>query len=280
VPHPHPRAAGPTREGSRPARRACRAVHSPWRAWLGDSAQAGVLRVDPMRVASTLEPSVRCSSSAALAPVPAGSFHEGERAACQRPAPPPARPAPSAVHSPALAALARPAHAAGCRGGRDRPAAGLAPAVRGGPAGLAEGAAGRRPAVLRQGHQRPADHLPRRDVPGLGPDGGGAQPPGADPRRLYLAPRAARQGDQAGGRPAGDAARPARRGQQRRGRRPAAPRRQPALRGRGRRVRSPHPPRPDRPFQRDHGLTPGGLVGRGTWGALVTHGRQRSRASC
>ena len=33
-------------------------------------------------------------------------------------------------------------------------------------------------------------------------------------------------------------------------------------------------------FQRDHGLTPDGLVGRGTWGALVTHGRQRSPARC
>jgi hypothetical protein len=34
-----------------------------------------------------LEPSVRCSSLAALAPVPAGSFPEGVRAACQRPRP-------------------------------------------------------------------------------------------------------------------------------------------------------------------------------------------------
>jgi hypothetical protein len=33
-------------------------------------------------------------------------------------------------------------------------------------------------------------------------------------------------------------------------------------------------------FQRDHGLTPDGVVGRGTWGALVTHGRQRSPARC
>jgi murein L,D-transpeptidase YcbB/YkuD len=33
-------------------------------------------------------------------------------------------------------------------------------------------------------------------------------------------------------------------------------------------------------FQRDHGLTPDGVVGKGTWGALVTHGRQRSPARC
>jgi hypothetical protein len=33
-------------------------------------------------------------------------------------------------------------------------------------------------------------------------------------------------------------------------------------------------------FQRDHGLTPDGVVGPATWGALVTHGRQRSPARC
>jgi hypothetical protein len=33
-------------------------------------------------------------------------------------------------------------------------------------------------------------------------------------------------------------------------------------------------------FQRDHGLTPDGVVGKGTWGKLVTHGRQRSPARC
>ena len=33
-------------------------------------------------------------------------------------------------------------------------------------------------------------------------------------------------------------------------------------------------------FQRAHGLTPDGVVGRGTWGALVTYGRQRSPARC
>jgi NlpC/P60 family/Putative peptidoglycan binding domain len=33
-------------------------------------------------------------------------------------------------------------------------------------------------------------------------------------------------------------------------------------------------------FQRDHGLTPDGVVGRATWGALVTYGRQRSPARC
>ena len=33
-------------------------------------------------------------------------------------------------------------------------------------------------------------------------------------------------------------------------------------------------------FQRAHGLTPDGLVGKGTWGALVTYGRQRSPARC
>ena len=33
-------------------------------------------------------------------------------------------------------------------------------------------------------------------------------------------------------------------------------------------------------FQRDHGLTPDGVVGRRTWGTLVIHGRQRSQARC
>jgi NlpC/P60 family/Putative peptidoglycan binding domain len=33
-------------------------------------------------------------------------------------------------------------------------------------------------------------------------------------------------------------------------------------------------------FQRAHGLTPDGVVGRSTWGALVTYGRQRSPATC
>ena len=33
-------------------------------------------------------------------------------------------------------------------------------------------------------------------------------------------------------------------------------------------------------FQRAHGLTPDGVVGKGTWGALVTYGRQRSPARC
>jgi cell wall-associated NlpC family hydrolase len=33
-------------------------------------------------------------------------------------------------------------------------------------------------------------------------------------------------------------------------------------------------------FQRDHGLTPDGVVGKGTWGKLVSHGRQRSPARC
>jgi hypothetical protein len=33
-------------------------------------------------------------------------------------------------------------------------------------------------------------------------------------------------------------------------------------------------------FQHAHGLTPDGVVGRGTWGALVTYGRQRSPARC
>jgi hypothetical protein len=33
-------------------------------------------------------------------------------------------------------------------------------------------------------------------------------------------------------------------------------------------------------FQRAHGLTPDGVVGRATWGALVTYGRQRSPARC
>ena len=33
-------------------------------------------------------------------------------------------------------------------------------------------------------------------------------------------------------------------------------------------------------FQRAHGLTPDGVVGRSTWGALVTYGRQRSPARC
>jgi hypothetical protein len=33
-------------------------------------------------------------------------------------------------------------------------------------------------------------------------------------------------------------------------------------------------------FQRAHGLTPDGVAGKGTWGALVTYGRQRSPARC
>jgi NlpC/P60 family/Putative peptidoglycan binding domain len=33
-------------------------------------------------------------------------------------------------------------------------------------------------------------------------------------------------------------------------------------------------------FQRAHGLTPDGVVGKSTWGALVTYGRQRSPARC
>ena len=33
-------------------------------------------------------------------------------------------------------------------------------------------------------------------------------------------------------------------------------------------------------FQRDHGLTMDGVVGQATWGALVTHGRQRTRQRC
>jgi peptidoglycan hydrolase-like protein with peptidoglycan-binding domain len=33
-------------------------------------------------------------------------------------------------------------------------------------------------------------------------------------------------------------------------------------------------------FQRDHGLVPDGVVGARTWGALVSHGRQRSPARC
>jgi zinc D-Ala-D-Ala carboxypeptidase len=33
-------------------------------------------------------------------------------------------------------------------------------------------------------------------------------------------------------------------------------------------------------FQRAHGLASDGVVGQGTWGALVTHGRQRSPARC
>jgi NlpC/P60 family/Putative peptidoglycan binding domain len=33
-------------------------------------------------------------------------------------------------------------------------------------------------------------------------------------------------------------------------------------------------------FQRAHGLTPDGVVGKGTWGALVTYGRQRSPNRC
>jgi NlpC/P60 family protein/putative peptidoglycan binding protein len=33
-------------------------------------------------------------------------------------------------------------------------------------------------------------------------------------------------------------------------------------------------------FQRAHGLTVDGVVGQATWGALVTYGRQRSRARC
>jgi hypothetical protein len=162
---------------------------------------------------------------------------------------------------------------------RGGPAAGRAPPVRGRQAGLAEVAARRRPALLRQGHQRPADHLPRRHVPGLGPDGGGAQPAGAGPDRLHVAPRAARQGDPAGGRPARDAGRAAGRAQPRRGRRAAAAGRQPAVRGRGRRVRPPHPPRPGRlPARPRPG--PDGVVGAHTWGALVSSGRMRSQARC
>jgi hypothetical protein len=70
---------------------------------------------------------------------------------------------------------------------------------------------------------------------------------GADPHRLHLAPRAARQGDQAGGRPTGDTPRRAGRTQQRRGRRPAAPGRERPMPDRRRRVRSPDP-------RRRHGL--------------------------
>jgi len=33
-------------------------------------------------------------------------------------------------------------------------------------------------------------------------------------------------------------------------------------------------------FQRAYGLTPDGVVGPSTWGALVTYGRQRSPARC
>ena len=33
-------------------------------------------------------------------------------------------------------------------------------------------------------------------------------------------------------------------------------------------------------FQRDHGITPDGVVGRGTWGKLVASGRQRSPNRC
>lgn len=33
-------------------------------------------------------------------------------------------------------------------------------------------------------------------------------------------------------------------------------------------------------FQRQHGITPDGVVGRGTWGKLVANGRQRSPAKC
>jgi hypothetical protein len=192
-----------------------------------------------------VEPPVRCSSLAALAPVPGGSFPRRRAAACQRP----------------------------------RPATGLAAPVRGGQAGLAQVAARRRPALLRQGHQRPADHLPRRHVPGLGPDGGGTQPAGAGPDRLHMAFRAARQGDPAGGRPARDAGRPAGRAQPRHGRRAAAAGRQLAVRGRGRRVRPPHPPGPGRlPARPRPG--PDGVVGAHTWGALVSSGRMRSQARC
>jgi hypothetical protein len=42
----------------------------------------------------------------------------------------------------------------------------------------------------------------------------------------------------------------------------------------------PHTRRAVLAFQRAHGLTPDGVVGRGTWGALVTYGRQRSPARC
>ena len=33
-------------------------------------------------------------------------------------------------------------------------------------------------------------------------------------------------------------------------------------------------------FQRQHGLSPDGVVGRSTWGKLVTNGHQRSPARC
>jgi peptidoglycan hydrolase-like protein with peptidoglycan-binding domain len=33
-------------------------------------------------------------------------------------------------------------------------------------------------------------------------------------------------------------------------------------------------------FQRAQGLASDGVVGKGTWGVLVTHGRQRSPARC
>jgi peptidoglycan hydrolase-like protein with peptidoglycan-binding domain len=42
----------------------------------------------------------------------------------------------------------------------------------------------------------------------------------------------------------------------------------------------PHTRRAVLAFQRAHGRTPDGVVGRGTWGALVTYGRQRSPARC
>jgi hypothetical protein len=132
------------------------------------------------------------------------------------------------------------------QGRRGPRAAGLAPAVRRREAGLAAVAPRRRPALLRPRHQRPADHLPRRDVPGRGRM---VEAPTAGHRSgsPHVASRAARQGDQTGGRPARDAARPAGRTQQRRGRRPAAPGRERPMPDRRRRVRSPDP-------RRRHGL--------------------------